>query len=87
MRILAAKYLHPIDVATKEQLEKAGIKTLPDVSLYEIRPIDAQNPVVNEDGTETGRFLGEFNGGSIQIATPVPHEEFHKTRRGSGREN
>lgn len=55
-----AKYTFPIDVVSKEQLEKAGIRTAQDVTLYEVRPIPVQNPILDEKDQPTGRTLGDY---------------------------
>jgi len=54
---MRAKYLLPIDVVTKEQLEKAGIHTVPDVELYEIRVPDKENQILDDNGNPTGKTI------------------------------
>lgn len=55
-----AKYLFPIDVVKKEQLEAAGFRTVADVTLYEIRPVPQQNPVLDENDQPTGHTLADY---------------------------
>jgi hypothetical protein len=55
-----AKYQFPIDVVKKEQLEKAGIRTVSDVLLYEVHPIPSQNPILDEHNNETGLTLHDY---------------------------
>lgn len=55
-----AKYTYPIAVVTQGALLRAGMGAVPDVQLYEVRPVDSQNPMLDEDGNPTGKMLSDI---------------------------
>lgn len=57
--MLRAKYLFATDVVTKDQLKAAGLQFHDDVEHYEIRPVDRENPVLDDSGQPTGKFLSD----------------------------